>query len=131
MTLVDTSVWVDRLRKGDAALKDLLDATCVLTHPFVIGELPLGNLHQRDLILGGLAALPTVVVATEAEVMHFINIDALFGLGLGYVDVNLLASVRLSAGTALWTRDKRLQAVAERLGLHASPSAILERSDVA
>jgi predicted nucleic acid-binding protein len=115
--LVDTSVWVDHLRKGDQALARLLDSGMVLTHPFVNGELALGNLRQRDFILTALQDLPRAVVATEQEVRQFIAQHTLAGAGIGYVDAHLLAAGRLTAGATLWTRDKRLLGVAQRLGL--------------
>lgn len=117
MILVDTSIWVDHLRVGVKALSRLLDARLVLAHPFVIGELALGNLHQREIILSALSNLPRAGVATEAEILHFIDQHAIFGHGIGYVDTHLLAAVRLTAGTKLWTGDKRLHQVAARLGL--------------
>ena len=117
MILVDTSVWVDHLRATDKALVGLLDAGMVLAHPFVIGELALGNLRQREAVLNALSDLPRAVVATDAEVLHFIDRHALFGRGVGYLDIHLLAAARLTAGTELWTRDKRLHGVAVQLGL--------------
>ena len=117
MILVDTSVWVDHLRATDKTLTVLLDAGQVLAHPFAIGELALGNLRQRDLVLGALQDLPQAAVATDSEVLHFIDQNALFGLGIGYVDAHLLAAVRLTAGGALWTRDQRLHDAALKLGL--------------
>ncbi len=117
MILVDTSVWIDHLRAGDKALASLLDTGSVLAHPFVIGELALGNLRQRVLILDTLSDLPLAGVATDAEVLHFIDRHALFGRGIGYVDCHLLAAVRLTEGAALWTRDQRLHGVAGYLGL--------------
>jgi predicted nucleic acid-binding protein len=119
MILVDTSVWVDHLRRDDTRLAGLLDTGGILSHTFVIGELALGDLRQRDLVLATLQDLPQASVATDREVLHFIGRHALFGLGIGYVDAHLLASVRLTAGATLWTRDKRLLGVAERLGLAA------------
>jgi len=98
-------------------LAGMLDDGRVLAHPFVIGELALGNLRQRELILAALQDLPQSVVASDPEVLRFINQQALHGLGIGYVDAHLLASARLTPGGALWTRDKRLRAVADRLGL--------------
>ena len=98
-------------------LAELLDAGSVVLHPFVLGELALGNLSPRELVLNSLQALPRATVAMHEEVLDFIETDALYGLGIGYVDAHLLASVRLTAGTLLWTRDKRLQQVAERSGL--------------
>jgi predicted nucleic acid-binding protein len=115
--LVDTSVWVDHLRGGDKTIADLLDSSRVLAHPFVVGELALGNLRQRRVILASLQDLPQANAATDQEVLHFIEQHALMGLGIGYVDAHLLASTQLTAGSSLWTRDKRLARVAERLGL--------------
>ena len=123
MNLVDTSIWVDHLRAGDIALARLLDAGSVLAHPFVNGELALGHLQQRDVILGALSGLPHANLATEGEVLHFIDRNGLFGRGIGYIDAHLLASVRLTAGAQLWTRDKRLHGIAVDLGLAAPPGA--------
>lgn len=117
MILVDTSVRVDHLRAGDKALGSLLDAGMVLAHPFVIGELALGNLRQREIVLSALSNLPHASVATDAEVLHFIDRHALFGRGIGYVDTHLLAAARLTAGAELWTNDKGLHGVAVQLGL--------------
>jgi predicted nucleic acid-binding protein len=115
--LVDTSTWVDHLRAGNARLARLLEDGEVVTHPYVIGELALGNLRQRDTVLDALSELPQANVATDIEVLHLIREEALFGRGIGYVDVHLLASTRLSPGTRLWTGDRRLREVAEWLGL--------------
>ena len=117
MILVDTSVWIDHLRAGDAALAELLEAGRVLAHPFVTGELALGNLRQRDIILGALHDLPQAKVATHDEVFRFIAENTLYGLGIGYVDAHLLAAVRLTPGASLWTRDQRLLAVCARIDL--------------
>ena len=119
MILVDSSIWVDHLRERDETLADLLNSGRVLAHPFVIGELALGNLRQRDVVLGDLQDLPQARVITDHEILHFIGGRQLFGLGIGYVDVHLLAAVRLTLGASLWTRDKRLHAVAQQLGLAA------------
>jgi predicted nucleic acid-binding protein len=115
--LVDTSVWVDHLRASDQALVALLETGAVLAHPFVIGELALGTLRQREIVLNALADLPHAGVATEAEVLHFIERHRLAGRGIGYVDAHLLAAVKLTAGAELWTKDKRLHEVAGQLGL--------------
>ena len=117
MILVDTSVWIDHLRRHNQALAKLLHAGMVLIHPFVIGELALGNLRQRKVVLSALSDLPRANVATEVEVLQFIDLYALFGHGVGYVDIHLLAAGRLTPGAELWTKDKRLQGVAAQLGL--------------
>ena len=121
MILLDTSVWVDHLRNGDEMVAALLNAGQVLTHPFVIGELALGNLRQRDRILGDLQRLPRATIATDDEVLYFIAQHALFGRGIGYVDAHLLAAARLSPGASLLTRDRRLSYLAEELQLRANP----------
>ena len=117
MILVDTSVWVDHLRAGNKALADLLNTGMVLTHPFIIGELALGNLRRREVVLSALSDLPQASIATDVEVLQFIDNDALFGRGAGYVDIHLLAAVRLTAGSTLWTNDKRLHGIAVQLGV--------------
>ncbi len=121
MILADTSVWVDHLRAGDQALAARLEAGVVLTHPFVIGELALGHLRQREILLKALADLPQATVATDVEVLHLIERHALTGRGIGYVDVHLLAAVLLTPGVELWTRDRRLLGVAVHLGLAITP----------
>lgn len=80
----------------------------------------MGSLRQRGLFLGALANLPRVEVATDSEVLGFVERHHLFGTGIGWIDAHLLASVRLSADALLWTRDRRLRAAAERLGLAAA-----------
>jgi predicted nucleic acid-binding protein len=118
--LVDTSIWVDHLRTGNQQLTALLEAGRVLAHPFVIGELALGRLNPRNTILAALADLPQARVATDREVLEFIELHALAGLGIGYVDVHLLAAARLSEDASLWTNDRRLHAIAGRLALAAT-----------
>ena len=119
MILVDTSVWIDHLRVKDDDLTRLLSVGQVLVHPFVVGELALGNLANRDTVLSALKGLPQAQVATDQEVQHLITATRLFGTGIGYIDAHLLASVRLSVGASLWTRDKRLSAAGADLGLNA------------
>jgi predicted nucleic acid-binding protein len=117
MILVDTSVWIDHLRSTDAELTQLLVRCQAMTHPLVIGELALGNLRQRNEVLNALQNLPQVPLATENEVLGFIEQNRLYGLGIGYIDAHLLAATRLAPGTTLWTRDKRLLSVSTRLGV--------------
>ena|SRR5271154_2878602 len=117
MILVDTSVWVDHLRKDDTGMRKLLDGGRVLLHPFVIGELAMGNMNRRDLVLKALRKLPEALVAREEEVLQFVGARRLFGLGIGYIDAHLLTSVQLTPGASLWTRDRRMFEVASKLGL--------------
>ena len=120
MILVDTSVWVDHLRDGDAALAGVLQSGEVLAHPFVVGELACGDLRARDDILGLLRDLPQAQAVSDDEALAFIARHSLMARGIGYIDVHLLASAVLSQAR-LWTRDKRLAAVASALGIDAAP----------
>ena len=117
MILVDTSLWVDHLRKRAPRLAAALEQGSVLMHPFVLGELACGNLKNRREVLRLLGDLPGAPVATDREVLDFIERRALMGRGMGYIDVHLLASVALAGSARLWTRDKRLAAVAAELDL--------------
>lgn len=101
MILVDTSVWVGHLRDGNERLSALLGRGEVLGHPFVVGELALGNMRQREPVLRAYRRLPPVTVAADEEVLRFIDLQALFGRGIGYVDAHLLAATRLTPGTKL------------------------------
>lgn len=114
--LVDTSVWVSHLRFGNASLERLLNDGSVYCHPFVIGELACGSLSNRKEILSLLRALPQVPVVESEEILRFIEQRKLTGLGVGLIDMHLLASVVLFQ-TTLWTEDKSLQRVAMRLGV--------------
>lgn len=122
MILVDTSIWIDHLRSGDATLAGLLNGSAVLAHPWVIGELALGNLSRRDEILGLLHGLPQATLARDHEILILIEQEVLYGAGIGYVDAQLLAATRLTPDTTLWTRDKRLSAITARLGLGFQPA---------
>ncbi len=117
MILVDTSVWVDHLRQGNSELANLLQQSQVLTHPYVVGELALGNLQQRQNVLRALRGLPAATVATDKEVLELIERHALHGIGIGYIDAHLLASALLNAGCQLWTLDKRLLAATMAIGV--------------
>ncbi|MDI6726069.1 MAG: PIN domain-containing protein [Smithellaceae bacterium] len=116
MVLVDTSVWVAHLREGHAGLASLLNDARVVCHPLIIGELACGNLRKRSEILFLLRALPSIIVAEHNEALAFIENQSLMGKGLGFIDLHLLTSARLS-GVPLWTFDKKLNQVAALLGL--------------
>lgn len=117
-TLVDTSVWVDHLRTGSTPLSALLNENFVFCHPMVIGELACGQLQRRREILGWLGELPQSVAASHEEVLALIDRHGLAGRGLGWVDAHLLAATLLTPPVRLWTRDRRLRAVARALGVH-------------
>ncbi|MCK4305405.1 MAG: type II toxin-antitoxin system VapC family toxin [Candidatus Eisenbacteria sp.] len=114
MVLVDTSIWIDHLRRGNPRLVELLTNEQVLCHPHVVGELACGNLRKRQEILVLLRALPTAPVADDEEVLHLLESKRLHGCGLGWIDAHLLASALLS-GSGFWTLDKQLERAAIRL----------------
>ena len=117
MVLIDTSYWIDHLHGQDPRIQVLLDHRRVVMHPFVLGELALGNLKSREIVLNLLRKLPQAEVAQPREVLELVDRYALFGRGIGYVDVALVASVRLTPGATLMTRDRRLHEVAMELKL--------------
>jgi predicted nucleic acid-binding protein len=117
--LIDASVWINHLRAADERLTALLAEDQVLGHPFILGELALGYLRQRDLILRSLQRLPQAAVASDREVLRLIENERLYGRGIGYIDAHLLAAVRLTPEARLWTRDGPLQRAAAQLSLAA------------
>ena len=118
MVLVDTSVWIDHLRAGEARLARLLEDAEVVMHPFVVGELACGNLRNRREILSLLSDLPRVAPVSDDEALFFIERHRLHGRGLGLIDVHLLASCAVE-GSGLWSIDVRLMKAAKDLKLAA------------
>lgn len=116
MVLVDTSVWIGHFRETQPLLAERLSNGLVLIHPFVMGELACGNLRSRAVVISNLNALPPAKMASEPEVLQLIEDRRLWGRGLGWMDIHLLASALLS-GCRLWTLDKSLQQAAGDLGL--------------
>jgi predicted nucleic acid-binding protein len=114
--LADTSIWIDHFRRVDAELRRIIEDDRLLCHPCVIGELALGSLRDRRSVMAFLAAQREAVVATHDEIMTMIDHHGIFSMGIGYTDAQLLASVLLDQRAALWTRDKRLRAAAEKAG---------------
>lgn len=117
MILVDTSVWADHLRSGEEGLSELLNGGQVLTHSFVIGELACGNLRNRTEVLDLLQKLPQAPLASQEEVLFFVESNALMGQGIGFVDAHLLASTALGGASRIWSYDKSLTRVASDLHL--------------
>ena len=117
MVLVDTSIWVSHLRKGNRQLEKLLMDAEVVCHPFIIGELACGNIKNRKEILSLLKSLPSAPLLEFDELLYFIDENQMMGIGIGFVDVYLLASAQLS-GTVLWSADKKLNSAAIKLSLN-------------
>ena len=116
MVLVDTSIWVTHLRQGSRQLEKLLIDAEVMCHPFIIGELACGSLKNRNEIISLLQSLPMAPTIEFDEFIFFIERNRLMGIGIGFVDVHLLASAQLT-GIPLWTADKRLKSAATKLDL--------------
>lgn len=119
--VVDSSIWIEHVNKGDAELATMLKRGHVVLHPMIIGEVALGSIAERRLMLDELQALPQVRPASHAEVMAMIEWLELFSCGIGYVDAHLLAATRQLPNGRLWTRDNRLRTQAERLGVAYTP----------
>ena len=117
MILADTSVWINHLRSEDLYLASLLDRNEILIHPMVIGELACGNVGNRTEVFKHIRSLPQVPVATDDEVLFFIEYHELMGRGIGYIDAHLLASTAMASTARLWTTDRRLMEIANELGV--------------
>jgi predicted nucleic acid-binding protein len=121
MIVVDSSIWIDHFHVGDERISVLIDAEAALVHPFVYGEILLGSLRDRAGVAEYLGDLPEAQPAEQEEVIYLLGRYRLFSRGIGFVDLHLLASTLLRRGARLWTRDKRLLAVAEELGIAYTP----------
>ena len=120
MILADTSIWIDHFNLADREMNTLLNSRMIAMHPFIVGELSLGSLPNRTRTLADLDLLPHIRAAHSSEVRHMIEQHALCSRGIGWIDVNLLASVAINHNLKLWSRDKPLRKIAEELGLHAA-----------
>jgi predicted nucleic acid-binding protein len=121
LILPDSSIWINHLRRPDAALDALLKKLQILSHPFVAGEVALGSIANRHFVLAKLDGLSQCRIATPDQTRMLIETGALWGRGIGFVDASLLASAAITPGAMLWTNDRRLRACAERLGLAYVP----------
>jgi predicted nucleic acid-binding protein len=123
LILADTSIWIDYFRSGNRSgnkeLRERLNQGQIAIHPSIIAELALGTLRDRSKTLALLDLLPQVRVAQLSEVRGMIEARQLYGLGIGLIDAELIASVFINPSTVLWTRDKRLRKAAEGLGIYA------------
>jgi hypothetical protein len=116
MTLADTSVWIDHFRRGNARLERLLNEGVFLHHTLIFGEIACGNLHKRAEILKLRSLLPQARLSEFDETIRFLESRRLFGPGLGWIDIHLLASTQLT-GCRSWTLDKMPTRAAKNPGL--------------
>jgi predicted nucleic acid-binding protein len=120
LVLVDTSVWLAHWRSPLAAMSQLLQTQDVVTHSVVLGELAVGNLRDRSRTLADLRMLLDAVECPAAETLSFLETRHLFGIGLSWGDVQLLAAAEFNA-IPLWTLDQRLQQAAQSCKLSWTP----------
>ena len=120
MILVDTSVWIDHLRRPETKLQDMLLNDEVVTHLFVRLELALGSIARRDQVLADLALLPHAPVAATEELFELLELRRLYRRGIGITDLHLVASAVFDKSISIWTRDRRLAEIAEELGVRAA-----------
>ena len=120
MILVDTSVWIDHLRKPQVKLQELLQNDEVVMHPLVRLELALGSIANRETFLADLSLLPQVPVAGTDELFRLLELRKLFNKGIGVTDLHLIASALFDKTLSIWTRDRRLGEIAEEFGLRAA-----------
>ena len=113
MILVDTSVWVDHLRSTGAQLSHLLNSMQILIHPMIIGELACGNLRGRNTLIGLWQSIGHITEASHTEALVLLNKHNFIGKGISFIDLHLLASVLLTPGSLLWTRDRLLNNIAQ------------------
>jgi predicted nucleic acid-binding protein len=118
--LADSSVWIDHIREPLTPLTTLLSERRLVMHPFVSGEIALGSIARRAQVLGVLTSLEQLEPVAPDALLDFIEEADLAATGIGHVDAHLLAAARRTQAR-LWTRDKRLAAQAQRLGLAYSP----------
>lgn len=119
MILVDTSVWIDHLRKPDRQLQELLQNGEVAMHPFILMELALGSIANRDEVISNLSLLPQAQVAELDELFRLVEARALYRKGIGVTDLHLIASALLDRSLSIWTRDRRLGEIASSLGIRS------------
>jgi len=117
--IADTTIWINHLRSADPTLERLVAGVEILMHPFVFGELVLGSLAHRAERLREWADLPVAKVLRHDDILTFVETNRLFARGIGYTDVNLVASAATSDGVQLWTRDRCLRDVANDFGVLA------------
>jgi predicted nucleic acid-binding protein len=121
MILADTSVWVDYLRNGSTEMENRVGRGQIAMHPFIVAEIALGSLRNRQRVVDEMEALLEVRVAQLSEVRHMIEAHTLYSKGIGLTDAHLIASCLLTPGTQLWTRDRAMDKVARGLGIAVNP----------
>ncbi|WP_299883169.1 PIN domain-containing protein [uncultured Sulfitobacter sp.] len=121
MILADTSVWIDHFRDPNPLLSECLRRKMLRTHPLVLAEIAMGSLSNRRATLKMLDLLKTVKEPSISEVRHFVEENRFYSRGIGFIDATLLAACKLTPGVRLWTRDRRVNSIAENLKIAYQP----------
>ena len=121
MILVDTSIWIDHFAKADPVLALLISDNKIVQHPYVSGEILVGNPHRRDALSLFLRMMPRIEPVTEEEFHSFLDESELFGSGLGFVDIHLIAAATAIPDTVIWTRDRRMLEQIQRFNMSYQP----------
>jgi len=85
-------------------------------HDFVYGELLIGDNGGRKTLLAEYERMDQASVVPHSDVVAFVRDRKLYGRGIGWIDVHLLASA-LVGRLELWTTDPALATVAKELGI--------------
>lgn len=120
MVIVDTSIWVDSLRTGDARLGEWMAADRLLQHPFVTAEIGMGSFQSADArfrVIDLLVSFAQLPIADSQSLQEFVGENALYGTGIGFADAHLLHACISNPTAQLATRDKRLARQAEAMGI--------------
>lgn len=122
MILVDTQIWIDHFHEANLRLNAIGEAEDLLCHPLIIAELAMGSLKNREETLENLWGIPMTEEVEITELLHFVDREALFSKGIGVVDATLLASCLIDPQPIkLWTRDRRLNTLADQFGIAYQP----------
>ena len=119
MVLVDTSVWIRSFANQAPYAKELdalLGRDEVAGHELVYGELLIGDRGGRAKLLALYEQMHQASMVPHREVVAFVNNRGLYGRGVGWIDVHLLASA-IVGRMQLWTADPRFSTVAKELGI--------------
>ena len=124
MVLVDTSVWIRFLAGREpfaSGLDELLGRDEVVGHEMVFGELLLGDIGGgRRNLLEAYTQMYRSSTVSHQEVVEFVRERRIFGRGVGWIDVNILASAVVD-GFRMWTADPRFFTLADELQVAYSP----------
>lgn len=124
VVLVDTSVWIRALANPKPwadELDRLLSLDQVTGHDLVYGELLLGDRGGRKELLASYERMHQAAPVPHRDVIAFVRGRHLYGRGVAWIDVHLLASA-VAGRLQFWTADLPLVALAAELGVAYAPA---------